>query len=201
MQDSLSPSGNKSGGSSGASKVQLHFFAFCRGAWDKRMLPRQSWMWARQVLNMQCFQAASPSCGLLHNLNHLLIPPKSSLNLANHSSTGLASTALLHHCLSLLSHFQVTFYLQPGHQHMSDCGCASNMVTTLWTFIKISYYILESTLSATPIMELITLGLTPGSCWLMHSLGKVSNLSFISSQVTAWIGWLWRVTTTPKIYL
>lgn len=32
VQDSLSPSENKSGGSSGASKAQLHFFAFCRGA-------------------------------------------------------------------------------------------------------------------------------------------------------------------------
>lgn len=46
----------------------------------------------------------------------------------------------------------------------ADRRCADSMVTTLSTFIKILYYILESTLSATPMMELITLGLTLGSC-------------------------------------
>lgn len=56
--------------------------------------------------------------------------------------------------------------------------------------IKILYYILESTLSATPIMELITLATITGSdlrILLINALfqAKVSNLSFISSQVTA----------------
>lgn len=84
-------------------------------------------------------------------------------------SYSLASTALLHHCLPLLSHSQVTLCLQPGHQHLSDCRCANNTVTTLWTFMKILYYILGSTLLPSPKMELLTLGLILGSCWLMLS--------------------------------
>lgn len=74
------------------------------------------------------------------------------------------------------------------------------------TLVKSLYYILESTLSATPIMELIILARITGPdprILLINALFqvKVSNLSFISFQVTAWAGWICRVTTRPKINL
>lgn len=58
------------------------------------------------------------------------------------------------------------------------------------TLVKSLYCILESTLSATPIMELIILARITGSdprILLTNALFqvKVSNLSFISFQVTA----------------
>lgn len=158
------------------------------------------------------FSFASPSCGLLHHLNHLLVTVFSNnqqwgLNLACCSSAaGLASTVLLLDSLSLHSHFQVTLHLQAGYQPASDCRCAKNVATTVWTFIKVLYYVLGSTLLAPPIMELITLATITGSdpsILLINALFqmKVSNLSFISSQVTAWAGWICRVTITPKINL
>lgn len=58
------------------------------------------------------------------------------------------------------------------------------------TLVKSLYYILESTLSATPIMELIILARITGPdprILLINALFqvKVSNLSFIIFQVTA----------------
>lgn len=74
------------------------------------------------------------------------------------------------------------------------------------TLVKTLYYILESTLLATPIMEVITLTriTVPDPRILrIHALFqvKISNLSFISFQVTPSTGWICRVTTTPKINL
>lgn len=74
------------------------------------------------------------------------------------------------------------------------------------TLVKSLYCILESTLSAAPIMELITLArITGPDPWILLTNAlfqvKVSNLSFISFQVTAWAGWIYRVTTTPKVNL
>lgn len=101
--------------------------------------------------------------------------------------------------------FKSCFIFKLGISMFQVVDVQTMLLQQYGTLVKSLYYILESTLSAT-IMELIVLARITGPdprILLINALFqvKVSNLSFISFQVTAWAGWICRVTTRPKINL